>query len=956
MAGGIKKIKYVSGNIFLQKSVPNKSISIAPDQTVWFAIGEWYSDTTPQQKKQDSIWLFQEGNRKVLLSKTVVGHNEWFGVKLTKKLCGAYQYYLEASFTGDRNSSQTNPTGLVISGYCPPKITASKWCVSSDGSPAGKQKQFDYGERVYLNLETEGMDGLKNVVVEVYRRKALSDQLMYTMTKVPVEDGEINLEINKTSMWFALAGHPTGVEEYYVQVKLANGTYVLDDHNDTEHARFLRIKPEQVQQKLDAPKNTTALKIGKPDENKKNYHPCRFSQINIEDKGNTTVFDEGVTKLKHQRNTTRNTKQLVHFDFDKDNLRTDARQILDRLLDFLLYNPHLDIMLEGHADDRGELDYNQALSERRADTVKKYFFDKGLKQTRIITRGFGEARNLVKANNEEQHSKNRRTEIEFSYIDYDSDAIVYETIAGSVLKPKKVVVKLLKHEVTQCPRSDDKHTKEITVKFKDQAKKKVGSEGTLNLSNCVPPHFTSMYAYYLLQYLTPLVSLQNKYTLDVHTCAYYADKHYPTLDFRVYPDLVWIANLQYNFATKGDYFFHNKKLELTTGIKEVLDEYRKSLWSKILGYLPTNYFTQDLIFDYIEKQANDYSYGGHIIYERDIEEWEQPLSLTGTTINLIKDTKYTKYAAAAVIYGLVATVIIIDLIVIYLTRGRNLAGRAGKISKVLRKVKALEKTLERVGDVDIEIIPPSIAVNAGMYYSQQVDKRVAMIYEANIKADPLLAIEIKKEFDLADLLDKGINIGKSKTPIDKQTKEQLAINKPNTTKIKDHFNSLGISVKGEIIVTGEIGFEHNVTYNALTKQHTIIDILGNGIITHSDEMLLKAQIVFFADIKAKFKKEFDFIPLQPKIEGKLDIKLKGGLGMKLKYGVTPNKGLYLQQTLFFSGITGIYLGSFKLSSRNIGEIIEGETNDGKPTPFTLIEPFEMDMIKIQLFDQDKNDW
>ncbi|PDS22375.1 hypothetical protein B0A78_12115, partial [Flavobacterium columnare NBRC 100251 = ATCC 23463] len=69
------------------------------------------------------------------------------------------------------------------------------------------------------------------------------------------------------------------------------------------------------------------------------------------------------------------------------------------------------------------------------------------------------------------------------------------------------------------------------------------------------------------------------------TCAYFADKTYPSLQMLVYPDLVWIANLQYNFKEKGDYFFHDKKLELEQGIKAVLDEFRNSLVAKIMSYL-----------------------------------------------------------------------------------------------------------------------------------------------------------------------------------------------------------------------------------------------------------------------------------------------------------------------------------------------------------------------------------
>ena len=128
------------------------------------------------------------------------------------------------------------------------------------------------------------------------------------------------------------------------------------------------------------------------------------------------------------------------------------------------------------------------------------------------------------------------------------------------MKPKKITFKLLDHTADQCLRSEDKHTKEITVQYKDKRKKKLASEALLNVNSSVPPHFASMYLFYLHHYLAPGFSLQEKFLVSVHTCAYFADKHYPTLDMRVYPDLVWIANLQYNFKEKGDYFFHNKNL------------------------------------------------------------------------------------------------------------------------------------------------------------------------------------------------------------------------------------------------------------------------------------------------------------------------------------------------------------------------------------------------------------
>lgn len=950
MAGKIKKIHYAKGEIFKEKSTPNVRLFIAPDQFVWFS-AEWTKEATEKQKEQDIFWLWQEVDSKAVLKKTASNASMFYGVKIPKKLCG-FKYYLEASHDGKRVFSQTHPTGLEIIGYCPPRITASKWCVSSDGTPAGKQKQFAYGERLYLNLDTEGINGYRNVSVEIYAHKTmLSDPLTRTIVGVEVMDGEINVEINNTISWYGKHMFPKEVMEFYVKVKLANGKYVEDDNGDDIHARFLRIKPEQLYQAPEPPKNTTALKVGSKAVNLKNYHPCKLNKIQLTESGDTfAIFEDGKTHLEKQRTTLRRVAQTVHFEYDRHDLRDDAKKIMDILLDFLLYNPFLDMMLEGHADDRGSFDYNQTLSEKRADSVKTYFVQKGLKDERIKTRGFGEARDAIKATNEAQHSKNRRTVIEFSYNEYDSNAVIYETLAGSALKPKKINLSLVGHDTRMCMRDHDKHKKEIEIQVKNEKAILQGSEAKMQVVSTVPAHFASSYLFYLAQYLTPGVSLNYPYTINFHTCAYFADKTYPSLQMLVYPDLVWIANLQYNFKEKGDYFFHDKKLDLEKGIKAVLDEFRNSLVGKIMSYLPTG-FAQNLLFDYIEKQAEDYQYGAHVIHDREIEKAGEVLVLKGTEVNLIRDTKYTKYAAAYAIYVMVLLTIVIEIIIIYLTRGRNLTGKAKKIQKVLRKIKAFEKMAERKGDVDIEIIPPSIAINAGMYYKQLANRNMAMFYEVNVKADPIVAIEIKKEFDLLDLMDKGMDIAKAKTPNDPQVQEQLKQNEPNNSKIKQYLNSAGLKVTGEIVVTGEIGFEHNVIVNTLTKEFTIIDQLKNGLINRN-EVLLKPQIKFEGVINGDYEKEFKVFNLQNRIEASLKVNMNGAIGLKISYGYEKEQGIFFNQKLYFSGLKGVYYGNFGLDSDIFGKI-EGETNNGKPTPFTLLEPFELNLMTIQLFNHNK---
>lgn len=122
-----------------------------------------------------------------------------------------------------------------------------------------------------------------------------------------------------------------------------------------------------------------------------------------------------------------------------------------------------------------------------------------------------------------------------------------------------------------------------------------------------------------------------------------------------------------------------------------------------------------VVLEYIKSQAEDYTYGIHTLHNKTLEKTGQELSLVGTQTNLITQTKYTKYAASAVIYAFVVIGIVIDLLMIYLTRGQNLKGR---IAKLARKVKVAQKVLDKVSDAGIKILPPCIALNAGMYYKK----------------------------------------------------------------------------------------------------------------------------------------------------------------------------------------------------------------------------------------------
>ncbi|OWP82765.1 hypothetical protein BWK59_14115, partial [Flavobacterium davisii] len=163
----------------------------------------------------------------------------------------------------------------------------------------------------------------------------------------------------------------------------------------------------------------------------------------------------------------------------------------------------------------------------------------------------------------------------------------------------------------------------------------------------------------------------------------------------------------------------------------------------------------------------------------------------------------------------------------------------------------------------------------------------------------------------------------------------------------------GLKVTGEIVVTGEIGFEHNVIVNPLTKELTIIDHLKNGFV-NKNEVLFKEQIRFEAHINIEYKRDFEFFKLQTSIESKLNVEMQGTTGLAIRYGYEKEQGLFFNQKLYFSGIKGQYKGNFKTEIRKFGKF-EHNTNNGNPTPFTLLEPFEMDLMETQLFNHNKNE-
>jgi peptidoglycan-associated lipoprotein len=103
-----------------------------------------------------------------------------------------------------------------------------------------------------------------------------------------------------------------------------------------------------------------------------------------------------------------NVGDRVFFAFDKYNLTPEARRTLERQSAWLKQYPAATVTIEGHCDERGTREYNLALGERRANSVKSYLVALGIDANRISTISYGKERPVALGSNESAWAQNRR--------------------------------------------------------------------------------------------------------------------------------------------------------------------------------------------------------------------------------------------------------------------------------------------------------------------------------------------------------------------------------------------------------------------------------------------------------------------------------------------------------------------------------------------------------------------
>ena len=118
-----------------------------------------------------------------------------------------------------------------------------------------------------------------------------------------------------------------------------------------------------------------------------------------------------IEEEKRQELAKLRSEHIIYFDFDVSNVSDKFAGVLDAHAKFLKANSDIEVLIEGHADERGTPEYNIALGERRAKAVETYLENMGVTSEQLSVVSYGEEKPMVKDRSEGAFAKNRRAVI-----------------------------------------------------------------------------------------------------------------------------------------------------------------------------------------------------------------------------------------------------------------------------------------------------------------------------------------------------------------------------------------------------------------------------------------------------------------------------------------------------------------------------------------------------------------
>lgn len=118
--------------------------------------------------------------------------------------------------------------------------------------------------------------------------------------------------------------------------------------------------------------------------------------------------------------------EKIQFAFDSAEIEPVSFSLLDELVGVLVQNPQIkEVRIEGHTDSQGNPNYNRKLSKERAQSVKKYFVEKGIAAGRLQPKGYGPDKPITDGTDEASHEINRR--VEFTILKQTDKKVLVES-------------------------------------------------------------------------------------------------------------------------------------------------------------------------------------------------------------------------------------------------------------------------------------------------------------------------------------------------------------------------------------------------------------------------------------------------------------------------------------------------------------------------------------------------
>ncbi|MXP56294.1 peptidoglycan-associated lipoprotein Pal [Pantoea sp. Mhis] len=134
---------------------------------------------------------------------------------------------------------------------------------------------------------------------------------------------------------------------------------------------------------------------------------------NYRENNSTNPVQQNKVNSNEQTFTQLQQHNIVYFDLNKYNLKSDAIDLLNQHINFMINNPSNKIIIEGHTDERGTPEYNIALGEKRANAVKIYLESRGISTKQLSIVSYGKEKPAVIGHDEVSYAKNRRAIINY---------------------------------------------------------------------------------------------------------------------------------------------------------------------------------------------------------------------------------------------------------------------------------------------------------------------------------------------------------------------------------------------------------------------------------------------------------------------------------------------------------------------------------------------------------------